>query len=116
MGLSVGPVVAGPIGSEEQFEYTVIGDSVNLAARLQSLTRNIEGFSIILTTDVYDALNTMVKDQIRITTLEQYEQLNEREKARQPVQCVDLGLVSVKGKQGPVHVYGIPDVDTTIPG
>ncbi len=111
MGLSLGPVVAGPIGSEEQFEYTVIGDCVNLAARLQALTRSIEGYGIILTTDVYHALADMVKDQIRVVSANKYEQLTHREKARQPVQCVDLGMVSVKGKQGPVHVYGIPDVD-----
>jgi class 3 adenylate cyclase len=111
MGLSVGPVVAGPIGSEEQFEYTVIGDSVNLAARLQDLTRSIEGYGIILTTEVYEALADMVKDQIRVVCIDDYDTLGDREKARQPVQCIDLGLVSVKGKQGPVHVYGIPDVD-----
>ena len=53
----------------------------------------------------------MVKDQIRIAGIEEYDQFTTKEKARQPVQCIDLGLVSVKGKQGPVHVYGIPDVD-----
>ena len=111
MGLSVGPVVAGPIGSEEQFEYTVIGDTVNLASRLQDLTRSIQGYGIILTTEVYEALDDMVKDQIRIAGIEEYDQFTTKEKARQPVQCIDLGLVSVKGKQGPVHVYGIPDVD-----
>jgi class 3 adenylate cyclase len=111
MGLSVGPVVAGPIGSEEQFEYTVIGDSVNLASRLQDLTRSIQGYGIILTTDVYNALDETVQEQIRIASVEEYEQFTRQEKARRPVQCIDLGLVSIRGKQGPVHVYGIPDVD-----
>lgn len=111
MGLSIGQVVAGPVGSEQQFEYTVIGDTVNLAARLQDLTRSIKGYSIILATEVYEALDALVKNQIRVVSVDDYDMLGERQKAWQPVQFVDLGLVSVKGKQGPVHVYGIPDVD-----
>ncbi|MBN1220680.1 MAG: HAMP domain-containing protein [Anaerolineae bacterium] len=111
MGLSLGPAVAGPIGTEKQFEYTIIGNAVNLASRLQDLTRSIEGFGIILTTDLYNALEGTVKNQIRVVDRDAYEILDSREKAHQPVQFVDLGLVSVKGKRGPVHVYGIPDVD-----
>jgi class 3 adenylate cyclase len=78
---------------------------------LQDLTRSIQGYGIILTTDVYNALNETVQEQIRIGSVEEYEQFTRQEKARQPVQCIDLGRISVKGKQGPVHVYGIPDVD-----
>jgi adenylate cyclase len=109
IGMSIGPVVAGPIGSEKQFEYTVIGDAVNLASRLQDLTRNVDGYNIILNAELYEALDRTVKEQIQVVGVEEYEVLGERERAWRPVQFVDLGEVLVKGKQGPIHVYGIPD-------
>lgn len=109
IGLSIGPVVAGPIGSEQQFEYTVIGDTVNLAARLQNLTRNVDGFNIILSLEVYEALEERVKNQILVINSTDYKELDRRERARRPVHFVDLGEVSIRGKLGLVHVYGIPD-------
>jgi class 3 adenylate cyclase len=41
-GLATGEVVAGKIGSSRKLEYTVIGDPVNLAARLQELTTELK--------------------------------------------------------------------------
>jgi adenylate cyclase len=43
IGVSAGPAVAGNIGAAERFEYTVIGDPVNEAARLTELAKRDEG-------------------------------------------------------------------------
>ncbi len=43
IGVSAGPAVAGNIGAAERFEYTVIGDPVNEAARLTELAKGEDG-------------------------------------------------------------------------
>jgi adenylate cyclase len=42
IGLNYGPAVLGDVGSEHSFSFTVIGDTVNTASRLQRLTRTLE--------------------------------------------------------------------------
>ena len=53
-GLSKGLVIEGNIGSSIKMDYTVLGDIVNLSARLESLTREI-GKAIALNQAVRDA-------------------------------------------------------------
>jgi adenylate cyclase len=55
IGISTGPMIAGNIGSEAIMSYTVIGDSVNLGARLESLNKEY-GTRIIISQATYDAL------------------------------------------------------------
>jgi adenylate cyclase len=41
IGLNYGPAVLGDVGSEQSLSFTVIGDTVNTASRLQALTRSL---------------------------------------------------------------------------
>ncbi|MGH7335058.1 MAG: adenylate/guanylate cyclase domain-containing protein [Candidatus Rokuibacteriota bacterium] len=79
IGLSAGEVVAGTVGSEDRMEYTAIGDSVNLAARLES---NAKPGQILISERTFE----MVKDRIDAKA---------------------MGAVRVKGKEEEVGVYEV---------
>jgi adenylate cyclase len=82
IGISSGEVIVGNIGSEgKKMEYTAIGDTVNIAHRLQSVSRNS---NIIISEKTYE----LVKNKFQIIP-------------KEPVQ--------VKGKDRPIVIYEVMD-------
>ena len=79
VGLNSGPMVTGNMGSEMRMNYTMMGDTVNVAARLESSAK-LYGVYIHVAENTYKK----VKDEFEWRTLD---------------------YVRVKGKKVPVHVY-----------
>jgi len=79
VGLSTGPVVVGDVGSDLVYEYTAMGDAINLAARLQSAARPM---SVLIADNTYRFISPAFE-------------------------CLDLGKISLKGKDEPVQIYEV---------
>ena len=80
VGLSTGLVAAALIGSDERAEYSLVGDAVNLAQRLQQLA---SGGETVLSDATHAALS-------------------------RPLQAERLGPTSVKGRREPVIAFRVP--------
>jgi adenylate cyclase len=81
IGVNHGEVIVGNIGAKQRMEFTVLGDGVNLAARLESATKQFH-------TDI------LIGEQVEKLTREHFV-----------FRTVDL--LTVKGKTKPVEVFGI---------
>ena len=53
IGINTGDCIVGNMGSESRFDYSVIGDAVNLGARLEGQTRNYDGVDLLLSEFTY---------------------------------------------------------------
>ncbi|MBK4730696.1 BLUF domain-containing protein [Oxynema sp. CENA135] len=83
MGLAKGKVIEGNIGSALKKEYTIIGDAVNVASRLEALTRHLT-YAMVFSVEVKNS-------------------------AKKSWDFIKIDNYQVKGKSNPVEIYSIND-------
>jgi adenylate cyclase len=69
VGLNSGAVMAGTVGSEERFEYTVIGDTTNTASRLEGMTKGTPHM-IFLSDSTREGLRSEPDDLVHVEEME----------------------------------------------
>lgn len=83
VGIHFGPVIIGTVGSDDRMDTTVIGDSVNIAYRLETLAPKL-GADIVVSSQLLETADAKVKFNYRF-----------------------LDWVRVKGRKNPVEVYEV---------
>ena len=90
IGINTGVVIAGTIGGGGKLEFTLIGDAVNVAARVEQLTKTT-GDTILLTEQCVEALTS------------------------RPLGLIDRGSHVLKGKPAPVQVFSLDPLEGRSP-
>jgi adenylate cyclase len=84
VGLNTGPVNVGNMGSDKRLAWTVMGDNVNLASRLEGITKQYQ-------------TQIVISEATYIQIAQQFV-------------CRELDKIKVKGKNQPVNIYELLDV------
>ena len=81
-GINTGTCIVGNMGSQSRFDYSVIGDAVNLAARLEATAARHEYL------DYKTIISSFTKEQLPADYI-----------------CDNIGTIKVKGKDEPIEIY-----------
>ncbi|MFC1745669.1 adenylate/guanylate cyclase domain-containing protein [Candidatus Riflebacteria bacterium] len=68
VGLHCGPLIAGNVGTKERLEYTVIGDTVNASARIESQTKEFIR-DILLSLELFEKLSPELKGKVEFENM-----------------------------------------------
>ncbi|MGN7611505.1 adenylate/guanylate cyclase domain-containing protein [Magnetococcales bacterium HHB-1] len=84
-GLHIGPVISGAIGSKKRADSTLIGDNVNITARLEAMNKKY-GTEILMSQPFYDQLDSELQKK-----------------------CRRLDYIAVAGRENPLFIYTVID-------
>lgn len=85
VGINTGMALAGAVGPLERQEYTVVGNTVNLAARIDGLNKQYPEHDVLISGWTYEALGSHRPEFI----------------------FVSLGVVAIRGKNEPVEIWAV---------